>query len=144
MIKMEKFKILAEFIKDISSETKNIETYLFVKEYISEYQLTIDINSEPSKNRLIEVNTILKFTDKKERKKKSHFEIIYTSFVKIDDDVTNKDELQKIILCDVQKKIQPNIEKAFKNLLSDSGFKGINVKKIDFDELYKRAINLKN
>ena len=68
---MEKFKILTEFIKDVSSETKDIQTYLFVKDYISKYQLTIDITSNPTKNKLIEVNTTLKFQDKENNEKKS-------------------------------------------------------------------------
>ena len=39
MTKMEKFKILAEFIKDISGEIPNIETYLFVKDNIKINQI---------------------------------------------------------------------------------------------------------
>ena len=136
MTKMEKFKILAEFIKDISSETKDAKTYLFVKDYISKYQLTIDITSEPSKNKLIEVNTTLKFEDKENNEKKSHFELIYVSIVKLDESIKEKKEIQKIILCDVQKEIQPRLEKAFTDLINNSGFKEVKVKNIDFDKLY--------
>ena len=110
---MTKFKILAEFIKDMSSETPDVQSYLFVKDHISKYNLTIDITSKPSKNKLIEVNTTLKFQDKEPNKKKSHFEIIYASIVKIDQEIKDKKELEKIILCDVQNQIYPNIEKAF-------------------------------
>ena len=136
MTKMEKFKILAEFIKDISSETKDAKTYLFVKDYISKYQLTIDITSEPTKNKLIEVNTTLKFEDKENNEKKSHFELIYVSIVKLDESIKEKKEIQKIILCDVQKVIQPRLEKAFTDLINNSGFKEVKVKNIDFDKLY--------
>jgi len=136
MTKMEKFKILAEFIKDISSETKDAKTYLFVKDYISKYQLTIDITSEPTKNKLIEVNTTLKFEDKENNEKKSHFELIYVSIVKLDESIKEKKEIQKIILCDVQKEIQPRLEKAFTDLINNSGFKEVKVKNIDFDKLY--------
>ena len=138
----EKFKILAEFIKDMSSETPNVQTYLFVKENISKYHLNIDINSKALKDKLIEINTILKFEDKESNDKKSHFEIIYASIVKVDDDVKEKKDLEKIILCDVQNKIYPNLEKAFLNLLNDSGFPGIKLeKKIDFNKLYNEKNN---
>ena len=118
----ENFKILAEFIKDMSSETPNIESYIFVKENISKYQLNIDINSKALKNNMIEVNTILKFEDKESNEKKSYFEITYASIVKINESVKEKKELEKIIICDVQNIIYPKLEKAFINLLNDSGF----------------------
>ncbi len=136
-----KYEILLEFIKDISSETKDIQTYLFVKNYISKYQLTIDITSQPTKNKLIEVNTTLKFEDKENREKKSYFEIIYTTLVKINKDINDKKELQKILLCDVQKEIQSNIEKAFTNLINSSGYKNVKVNNIDFEKLYNSKFN---
>jgi len=138
---MTKFKILAEFVKDISSETKDIQTYLFVKDYISKYQLTIAINSLPSKNKMIEVNTTLKFEDKENNSKKSYFELIYASLIKIDENIKEKSELEKIILCDVQKQIKPNIEKVFTDLINNSGFKGVSFKNIDFEKLYNSRIN---
>jgi len=138
----ENFKILAEFIKDISSETPNIESYIYVKKNISKYQLNIDINSKPLKNKMIEVNTTLKFEDKEYNETKSYFEIIYASVVKIDESVKDKKELEKIILCDVQNKIYPNLEKAFLNLLHNSGYPEIKLdKKINFTELYKQKSN---
>ena len=138
----EKFKILAEFIKDMSSETPDAQTYLFVKDNISKYHLNIDINSKALKNKLIEINTILRFEDKEPNDKKSHFEIIYASIVKVDDEIKEKKDLEKIILCDVQNKIYPNLEKAFLNLLNDSGFPGIKLeKKIDFNKLYNEKNN---
>jgi len=134
----EKFKILTTFIKDMSSETPNLQTYLFVKENIHKYQLNIKINSNPLKNRMIEINTVLTFDDNKQSEKKSHFEIIYVSIVKIKEDVKDKKEIEKIIICDVQKIIYPDIEKTFINILNDSGYPGIKIeKKIDFDQLYK-------
>ena len=138
----ENFEILAEFIKDMSSETPDIESYIFVKENISKYQLKIDINSKPLKNKMIEVNTKLKFEDKELNEKRSYFEIVYTSIVKIDESVNDKKDLEKIILCDVQNKIYPNLEKTFLNLIHNSGFPEVRIeKKIDFNELYKRRAN---
>ena len=142
MTMTEKFKILAEFIKDMSSETPDTQTYLFVKDNISKYHLNIDINSKAVKNKIIEINTTLRFEDKEPNDRKSHFEIIYSSIIKVDDEVQEKKDLEKIILCDVQNKIYPNLEKAFLNMLSDSGFPGIKLeKKIDFDKLYKEKNN---
>ena len=138
----EKFKILANYIKDMSSETPDIETFLFVKENISRYQLNISINSKALKNKLIEINTTLKFEDKEVNEKKSYYEIVYASIVKVSEDIKEKKELEKIILCDVPNKIYPNIEKAFLNLIHDSGHPGIKLeKKIDFDKLYNDRSN---
>ena len=135
----ENFEIISSFIKDMSSETPDVQTFLFVKDKISSYQLNIDINSKAVKNGIIEINIILKFTDKPEVSKKSYFEIIYTSVVKVDVKITDKKEIEKIILCDVPNKIYPTIEKIFISLLTDSGFPGIKFeKKVDFTELYKQ------
>ena len=140
-IKMIKFKVLAQFVKDMSSETKDVQTFLFVKDYISKYNLSIDITSNPTKNNLIEVNTALKFEDKESNEKKSHFEITYTSIIKIEGKIENKDELKKIILRDVQKEVYPNIEKAFSDLLINSGYRGVNFKEVDFDKLYNEKLS---
>ena len=135
----EKFKIIAEFVKDLSSETPDIETYLYVKDYLKNYNLSIDITSAPLKNRLIEVNTKLNFTDSKNSKKRSNFEIIYATIVKIEEEVKDKNEMEKIILCEVQNKIFPTIEIVFENLLKDSGYPVIKIeKKIDFEKLYNQ------
>ena len=138
----ENFKILGEFVKDISSETADVQTYIFVKERIAKYHLSINIDSKPLKNKMIEVNTTLKFEDKELNEKRSYFEIVYTSIVKIDDSVNDKKDLEKIILCDVQNKIYPNLEKTFLNLIHNSGFPEVKIdKKIDFTELYKQKAN---
>ena len=138
----EKYKILGKFIKDMSSETPDTETYVFVRDYISKYQLNIDINSKALKNKMIEVNTILKFEDKQENKKKSYFEINYATIVKIDDQIKEKVELEKIILCDVQIEIYPELEKAFLDLLHNSGYPEVKFeKKINFEELYNQRLN---
>ena len=138
----EKYKILAQFIKDMSSETPDIETYLFVKENISKYQLNIDITSKPLKNKLVEVNTTLKFEDKEPNEKKSYYEIIYTTIIRVNDEVKEKKDLEKIILCDVQNKIYPGLEKSFLNLVHNSGHPSIKLdKKIDFNKLYNERFN---
>jgi len=138
----ENFKIIGSFIKDMSSETPDVPTYIFVREKISKYNLKIDINSKAVKKGIIEVNTILKFTDKVEVIKRSHFEIVYTSIVKVDEKVSDKKEMEKIILCDVPNKIYPDLERIFLNLLTNSGYPGIKLeKKIDFAELYKQRSN---
>jgi preprotein translocase subunit SecB len=138
----EKFKILGKFIKDLSSETPDVETYLIVRERIAKYQLGIDINSKPLKNKMIEINTSFKFEDKEQSKKKSHFEIMYSTVIKVNEEVKEKKELEKIILCDVQIKIYPALEKALLDLLHNSGYPGIKFeKKVDFEALYKQRFN---
>ena len=138
----ENYKIMSKFIKDISGETPDLETYLFVKDFISKYQLNIEINSKPLKAQIIEVNTLLKFHDISESKKKSHFELTYTSVIKLTEEIKDKKVLQKIILCDVQKEIYPELEKALLNLLHTSGYPNIKFeKKVDFDELYNNQFN---
>tara|TARA_B100001121_G_C18661339_1_gene609027 strand:+ start:470 stop:892 length:423 start_codon:yes stop_codon:yes gene_type:complete len=138
----EKFKVLSTFIKDMSSETPDVESFLYTKDNISKYELTIDINSKPLKNKMIEISTALKFQDNKGAEKKSYFEIVYASIVKIGDDVKEKKDLQKIILCDVQNEIYPKIEKILINLIVDSGYDGIKFeKKVDFEKLFNERFN---
>ena len=142
MTMTEKYKILGKYIKDMSSETPDIETYIFVKDHISKYQFGIDIYSKALKNKMIEINTLLKFEDKVGNEKKSHFEINFSTIIRVNDEVKEKKDLEKIILCEVPKKIYPDLEKIFLNLLTDSGYPGIKlVKKVDFIELYKQRSN---
>ena len=141
MTMTENYKILEKYVKDLSSETPNLETYLFVKDQITRYQLHIDISTKPLKNNLIETNTIFKFEDKNKSKKKSYFEIIYATVIKINENIKNKEELEKIILCDVQQEIYPELEKTLLNLLHNSGYPNINFeKKVDFEKLYNDRI----
>ena len=138
----EKFKIIGKYIKDMSSETKDPETYIFVKDNISKYQLDININSRALKNKMIEINTIMKFEDKEGSKYKSFFEMIYATIIQVNDNVKEKEELEKIILCDIQIKIYPDLEKSFLNLLNNSGYPDIKFeKKIDFEKLYNQRFN---
>ena len=138
----EKYKILAKYIKDLSSETPNIETYIFVKEHISKYNLGIDIKSKALKDKHIEIETILKFEDKESNKRKSYFEMVYATVIKIDDDIKEKEELEKIVLSDIPTKIYPDLEKSFLDLLHNSGYIGVKFdKKIDFESLYKQKFN---
>ena len=133
---------MSEFVKDMSSETPDIQTYLFVKDNIPKYYLNIEISSKALKDKIIEVDTTLKFSDKDGGNKKATFEIVYTSIVKVEDEIEDKSSLQKILLCDVQNKIYPKLEKCFLNMLSDSGYPGIKFnKKIDFEKLYKEKFN---
>ena len=138
----EKYKILGKYIKDMSSETPDIETFIFVKDYISKYQLNIDINSKALKDKMIEVNTVMKFEDKEENNKKSYFEINYATIVKLSDEIKEKKDLEKIILCDLQTEIYPDLEKALLDLLHNSGYSDIKFeKKVDFEELYNQRLN---
>tara|TARA_Y100000591_G_C21589782_1_gene572510 strand:- start:94 stop:522 length:429 start_codon:yes stop_codon:yes gene_type:complete len=140
----ENYKILGKYIKDMSSETLDVETYIFVKDYISNYQLSIDINSKALKEKMIEINTLMKFEDKKNNKKKSHFEINYATIIKVEENIKEKKNLEKIILCDVQIEIYPELEKALLDLLHNSGYQNVKFeKKIDFEQLYNQRFNQK-
>ena len=136
------YEIIGKYIKDMSSETPDVETYIYVRDYIANYKLNIDITSKPLKNKTIEINTILKFEDKETNKKKSHFEINFATVIKINEKIKEKKELEKIILCDVQIEIYTNLEKSLLDLLHNSGYPEIKFeKKIDFEELYSQRLN---
>ena len=138
----ENFEIIGSFVKDMSSETPDVETFIFVKDRIAKYQLEIDINSKALKNKHIEVNTTLKFEDKENSEKKSYFEIIFSTIIKVNDDIKDKKELEKIILCDVQTEIYSDLEKSLLDLLHNSGYPEIKFeKKVDFENLYNQRFN---
>ena len=142
MTKTEKYKILTKYIKDMSSETPDIETYLFVKKNIAKYQLDIGITSKPLKDKLVEISTTLKYEDKNQDNKKSYFEIVFCTVIKVSEEVKEKKDIEKVILCDVQKDIYPNIEASFLNLLHNSGYPEVKFeKKIDFEKLYNQRFN---
>ena len=142
MMMTEKYKILGKYIKDLSGETKDIETFLFVRDNISKYQLNIDISSKALKNKMIEIDTRLKFEDKENNPKKSYFEIVFTTIIRVNDDVEGKKELEKIILCDVQNKIYPDLEKSLLDVLHNSGYSEVKFeKKINFEDLYNKQFN---
>ena len=142
MTMTENFKILGKYIKDLSSETPNVETFLFVRDRISSYQLDIDISSKAIKNKMIEVLTTFKFLDKEKNEKKSYFEIVYSTVIQVSEDIKERKELEKIILIDVQNKIYPDLEKSLLDLLHNSGYPGIKFeKKVDFENLYKQKFN---
>ena len=138
----EKFKILAKYIKDMSSETPDVETYLSAGNNMSKYQLDIDIKSIALKNKMIEINITLKFQHKDTQVKKSYFEIIYAAAVKIDESIKEKKDLEKIVLCDVPNSVYPDLEKSFLNMMHNSGYPNIKLeKKIDFTKLYLERFN---
>ena len=142
MIMTEKYKILGQYIKDLSSETPDIETYLYVRDYISKYQLGIDITSKALKNKMIEVNTTFNFRDKSNSKKKSIFEIVFATIIQVNEDIRKKEQLEKIILCDLQVEIYPKLEKSLLDLLHNSGYPNIKFdKKVDFENLYNQRFN---
>tara|TARA_Y100001970_G_scaffold284483_1_gene401953 strand:- start:2694 stop:3125 length:432 start_codon:yes stop_codon:yes gene_type:complete len=143
MIKMSiNYKILLNYIKDLSVENTNAESFIIARENISKYSLDIDISSKAIKNKMIEIYTKLIFHDKRNTKKKSHFEMVYATVVQINDEKPNKDELKKLLLCDIQIEIFPKLENAFVEVLKHSGFENLRLKgKIDFDKLYKQKLS---
>ena len=142
MMMTKKYKILAKYIKDLSSETPDLETYLFVKDRISKYKLNIDIKSKLLKNKLIEIDITFAFEDKETNEKKSYYEIIYAVIVRIEEEIKDKKELEKIILCDVPNSVYPDLENAFLNLIHHSGHPGLKLeKKVDFYKLFSERVS---
>jgi len=139
----EKFTILTEYIKDMSSETPSVDTYLYVKNIIAKYNLKILINSQAIKNNLIEECTKLTYEDPDVgAEKKAYFELVYASVIKVNKEVQDKKTIEHIILVELQKKIFKNLEKVFLDLISNSGYTGVKWEKVpDFDQLYKEKSN---
>ncbi len=138
----DKYKILAKFVKDMSSETPDIDTYLFVKDNISNYSLNIDIKSKFLKEKVIQVETTLKYSDNSQNEKKSFFEMVFATIIRLTEEIKDKKELGKIILCDVQKDVYPELEKTFLSVMHGSGYTELQFnKEIDFEELYKKNQN---
>ena len=142
MTMTEKYKIIGKYIKDLSCETPDTETYIFVRENLSKYKLSIDINSIPLKNKMVEINISLKFSDQENSQKKSYFEFIFTTIIRVLNDNIEKKELEKIILCDVPNIVYPDIEKSLLDLIHNSGYADFKIeKKIDFELLYKNKFS---
>ena len=140
--KSEKFEILIEYIKDLSIETPSIKTLTFVRENLKNYIMDIDISSLMLQNKALEVTTKLTLQDKKDNPEKAFFEIKYSSVIKIASSVTDKTIVSKIVLCDLQKKIYPRLEKIFINLIKEAGYPDIIFeKKVDFEKLYQDKFN---
>ena len=136
------YKILAKFIRDMSVETSDIDTYLHVKDTISNYSLNIDIKSKFLKDKIVQVETTLTYSDKGQSLKKSLFEVIFATVIKLNDEIKDKKDLGRIILCDLQNEIYPELEKTFLNVLHGSGYPELTFnKKVDFEELYKNNQN---
>tara|TARA_B100001093_G_C26713522_1_gene964565 strand:+ start:245 stop:667 length:423 start_codon:yes stop_codon:yes gene_type:complete len=138
----EKFKIIMKYIKDMSSETPDVETFISTGNHLNKYKLDIDIKSLALKNKMIQVDLTLKYLDKDSEVKRSHFEIVYATVVEIDEKIKEKKELEKIILCDIPNAIYPDLEKSFLNMMHNSGHPNVKIeKKIDFTKLYSEKFN---
>ena len=142
MIMTKKYEILIKYIKDLSVEIPNAEAFIFSREYITKYSLGINITTKPLKDEMIEIITKINYKDPTENKRKSYFEIQYATVIKLKDKKIKKDELERIILCDVQNEIYPSLEKIFLSVIKDSGFPDLKLeKKVDFEKLYQQRLN---
>ena len=137
-----KYTVLAKFIKDMSVETKDAQTYLFVKENIKNYHLKISINSKAIKNKMIEIDTGLNFEDKQGNEFRTNFEMTYTSIIKLNEVNIDKEKMEKIILIEVQNEIYPDMEKSFLDMVHNAGYDNFTIdKKINFEILYENRTN---
>ena len=137
-----KYEIVLNYIKDLSVEIPDAQTFIFSKEYITKYTLGINVTTKAMKNDMIEVITKLHYKDPNDNKRKSYFEISYSTVIKIIDKNLKKDDLEKIILIEVQNEIYPGLEKIFLNVIKDAGFPDLALeKKVDFEKLYNQKFN---
>ena len=137
-----KYEIVLNYIKDLSVEIPDAQTFIFSKEYITKYTLGINVTTKAMKNDMIEVITKLHYKDPNNNKRKSYFEISYSTVIKIIDKNLKKDDLEKIILIEVQNEIYPGLEKIFLNVIKDAGFPDLALeKKVDFEKLYNQRFN---
>ena len=137
-----KYEIVLNYIKDLSIEIPDAQTFIFSKEYITKYSLGINVTTKSMKNDIIEVITKLHYKDPNNNKRKSYFEISYANIVRITDKNLNKEDLEKIILIEVQNEIYPKLEKIFLNVIKDAGFPNLVLeKKVDFEKLYNQRLN---
>ena len=137
-----KYEIILNYIKDLSIEIPNAETFIFSRENITNYTLGLNITTNPIKNETIEVITKLNYKDTKNNKRKSYFEISYATVIKLNDKGMKKDQLEKLILCELQNEIYPRLEKIFLHSIKDAGFPDMKLeKKIDFEKLYQQRLN---
>ena len=142
MMTTKKYEIVLKYVKDLSVEIPNPDTFIFSREYITKYSLGINITTNPLKNEMIEIITKLTYKDPSENKKKSFFEILFSTVIKINDKSLKKEELERVILCDVQNEIYPELERIFLGIIRDSGFPDLKLeKKIDFEQLYQQRLN---
>ena len=142
MMTTKKYEIVLKYVKDLSVEIPNPDTFIVSREYITKYSLGINITTNPLKNEMIEIITKLTYKDPSENKKKSFFEILFSTVIKINDKSLKKEELERVILCDVQNEIYPELERIFLGIIRDSGFPDLKLeKKINFEQLYQQRLN---
>ncbi len=136
------YEIILEYIKDLSVEVRDAETFIFSREQITKYKLGLNITTKSLKNSMIEVTTKLDYKDPNKNKKKCYFEISYATVIKIKNKELKKEELEKLILCDLQIEIYPKLEKLFLNTIKNAGFPDLKLEnKVDFEKLYHQRLN---
>ncbi len=138
----DKYKIILSYIQDLSIEIPSPESLLTIRNTIPEFQMQVGINSKPLKRKMIEVVTTLNYSNPSKKKVTGFFEIKYATVINVLDLKIEKKELEKIVLCDLQIKIYPELEQKFLTILKNSGLPNLKFgKKIDFEELYKARLN---
>ena len=136
------YKIISKFIKDISFEIPNAQAFVMLEKEISNYNLNFDIKSNPFKDNIIEVNTILRISPNQNVKHKILSEINFTALVSIEKNFEDKKELEKIILIKIPTEIYPNLYETFVYLFSQAGIKNIKIdKEVNFEKMYNEKKN---
>tara|TARA_B100000686_G_scaffold139553_1_gene146917 strand:- start:798 stop:1214 length:417 start_codon:yes stop_codon:yes gene_type:complete len=131
------YKIISKFIKDITFEIPNAQAFVMLEKEISNYNLNFDIKSNPFKDNIIEVNTILRMSPNENVKHKILTEINYTALVSIEKNLDDKKEMEKIVLIKIPTEVYPTLYETFVYLFSQAGIKNMQIdKKVDFEKLY--------
>ena len=131
------YKIISKFIKDISFEIPNINAFVMLEKEIKNYNLNFDIKSNPFKDNIIEVNTILRISPNEDVKHKILTEINFTALVSIEKNFTDKKELEKIVLIKIPTEIYPTLYETFVYLFTQAGIKNMQIAKtVDFEKMY--------
>ena len=131
------YKIIGKYIKDLNFNIPSPKTFFLLSKDIENYKINIDIKSIQVKEKIIEVQTTLSLSTKKDDLEKINTKIIYATIIEIKEGITDKKEIEKIILINVPTKIYPELRKIFVFIFENSGFKEIKINKtIDFEKLH--------
>ena len=131
------YKIISKYIKDIDFKIPNPKVFSLLSKSISNYKINIDIRSNQIRERIIQVETTLNLTPIKDDLEKIITKIIYATIIELNDGITDKKEIEKIILINVPSEIYPELKKIFIFVFESSGFKDIKISNsVDFQKLY--------
>ena len=131
------YKIIGKYIKELDFKIPNPKVFSLLSKNISNYKINIDIKSNQLKERVIEVEMTLNLIPDKNDLEKINTKIIYSTIIELKESISDKKEIEKIILISVPSKVYPDLRKIFVFVFETSGFKDIKISdNVDFQKLY--------